>query len=576
MDHGNAMTQPEPHATDPKPLLWKKRTVGVALLLAVGLLVLYGPSLRAYAKLMRNPLTIAEDANQHVWPYLRYMENGPMGLDPDADYFERCHPVGYRALLHGLARVSDPRDSSKALLYPLLAIAVVGISISAYRLGGFGAVLFAVALLLSSAAFIPRMAGGIPRSFAIPCLAVGLAGLVTGRPWIVAFATLLAAATYPAVSVALGLSLAWLLLGPSSERGPSAGWSLRRRMAYLAGTGILTVLLALPTAISAARFGPSIRPSDLAAYPEAQPGGRLGTRDLVTFDCSIGELLRNSADLVTRVSGGHWLPGSDRAYGRAVQKWAWLIALMPALVLVARGWRDPAVRRLFILPVSAWIAFRLSCAVSPALFLPERHIAYAVPVVVLLAMAGGLARIVRGRHPIARTLQVAAPLIALILLTGPIGRKAGITRTHSFAPSASGRMVELPRNAIIAGPPMTMDQVGYLAGRRTYLTREQALPYHAQHVQGTRDRLQKQGKLWLETELAPFREQAQTLGITHILLQTEHRRVEEWMPAYMPFVAEYRSNAAALRSRGVEPIVLQPGALAVEAEGEGWTLLRVR
>ena len=80
------------------------------------------------------------------------------------------------------SRLADPRLLSKLLPYALLIVLIVAVGLTARRLGGSIAMWAAAAMCFASYYPLYRMTGGLPRSFAMPLLAVAACALAPAEP----------------------------------------------------------------------------------------------------------------------------------------------------------------------------------------------------------------------------------------------------------------------------------------------------------------------------------------------------------------------------------------------------------
>ena len=253
---------------------------GVVLLMALSLLLLYGPGLAVHVSRSMDPYRFNDDARQQVWPFERFRDTNLFRGDRAADYFLACFPPGYKALYAMAAQVMDPRALSKALPYFLLAGLCAAAGFAAARLQGKWAAWAVVAFCITTPIYLGRMGGGLPRSFAFPLYALAAAALVRGRPMLLAVVVCAGAAFYPTVAVVGGLTLAaWLLVLPARHRGQAADWPFGRCAVLLVLTAGATVVLAVPVLKAAKPWGPVLRPGDVPEYPELGPGGRYGDED---------------------------------------------------------------------------------------------------------------------------------------------------------------------------------------------------------------------------------------------------------------------------------------------------------
>ena len=246
------------------------------------MLACYLPVLRAPA-LSLDPWQFADDVRVLIHPQFRGEDPGLFPNDPVVAYYLASLPDGYRLLYLVFGPFFGVEFLSKFLPYPLLLLTLGAVAAAAHRLSGPAAALGALALGLGSAYLLGRMAGGLPRSFALPLLAWGSLALVFGRVRLLAALVVLSAAFYPMAGVVLGAAFALLLLLPERDRGAAAAWSWQRRWVLLALTALGALVVLMPSALRLREYGDAIPPALWPQYPEAGPGGRFDAVDRAPF-----------------------------------------------------------------------------------------------------------------------------------------------------------------------------------------------------------------------------------------------------------------------------------------------------
>jgi hypothetical protein len=520
------------------------------------LAVMYAPGLVEHGRYAWSPHHLNDDARQQIWPFLRHYDSPQLAGDYIASYYLACLPVGFRALYRVAAVAVDPRGASKGLPYLQLAIAVLALGAAAQRLGGVAALWGTMALALSTGLLIERLAGGLPRSFGFPLVAVGAAALVHGRPRVLAACVVLGAAFYPPAGLLLGLALAGLLLLPGDT--PPA-----RRLAALAVTAMLSGVVVAPSVLAARPYGPLIVSSHVAAFPEAGPGGRYGPDDLAEGHRLVPATVTVFARALTGADEPWWrgLASRARPFRRA------LLAVIAGILIAgtARLARhDAAARRLLLLAGAALLAHEASRLAAPRLFLPDRYVVYPIGVLTLVllpAAAGALApRRARGGAAIALTLLV------LLTLGGRGPGHAGLLALEAGydgeLDALTAALRALPPEALIAGwPDGAMDDVPYLTGRRALLTWETHQAFHAAYVLEMRRRMAALVEAYWAATPEPLRRLRDEHGVTHLLVDRRHFAVP---PTYFaPFAAPVRAAQRALGAAEPESL-RQRGAVVYE------------
>ncbi len=548
-----------------------RATICAGLLIVLALV--YGPPLARHAARAVDPLIFNDDARQQIVPFFRYSDGVPG--DVITDYYLACTPVGFRALYRSAALAVDPAALSKALPYALLVVLLAAVAAAGYRLGGPTGATCAAALVLAGDTFLERMVGGLPRAFAHPLLAVAAAALVAGRPGWLAAATVAAMAFYPPAALTAGLALAAMLFAlPAHDRGAACTWSVSRRLIVLAATAALALAVHAPTAVACAAFGPVIRPADVSAYREIGPGGRYEPDDRAPFpgfarqaSAVVGRMFRVTA---SGVAG----PVDARTSGTTRSR-PWRSASLPELLaallgvgLLGLAWSCAEGRRLLVLVAAAAAAHTLARLLAPHLHLPDRYVAYPVPVLVVLAApavavaagatiaarwprlaATGATRPGAGgpRDSVAALALGAALGVAVLALVGArVSADAGWGVRIRPDTAVYRAVAALPADAVVAGwPTGPVDSVPYVARRRALLTFETHQALHMGYANEMRRRARALFEAYFASAWAPIVRLREELGVTHLLVDQRH--FGEAPPAYF---APYDSWIAEAWTRG--------------------------
>jgi hypothetical protein len=540
--------------------------------LLIVLALVHGPSLARHALRAADPLTFNDDVRQQVVPF--FTGAGGMPRDAAADYYLACLPVGYRALYRGAAAVLDPATLSKALPYALLLVVLGAVAVAGHRLGGGVGAVFAAALVLSTDGFLERMVGGLPRAFASPLLAVAAAALVAGRAWPLAWVVAAATAFYPPAGLVAGLALAAVLFAvPARDRGDAADWSARRRLLLLGSAGAVALLVHLPSASGCARHGPLIAQDDAGAYPEAGPGGRYAPADRPPF----APFATQAWVAAQRALGGgeRWIGGAAAVPRESRDDPVPVIRGVLVLLLLATlglAITSAGARRLLGLGAAAVAAHGAARIAAPWLFLPERYVAYPVPllVVILLPAAAVLAGTLADRLVAAggggRSLAQPIGAVLCVAVLGLAGGRVSADAGWGVRVSPDTRLYQaaaaLPPDAVVAGwPAGPVENIPYLARRRALLTFETHQALHAGYLHEMRRRARALFEAYFASTWAPVLRLRDEFGVTHLLVDRGHFAAAP--PAYF---APYDAWIAEAWARGRrEGFVLAEAARAPAA-----------
>jgi hypothetical protein len=466
----------------------------------------------------------------------------------------------YRALgpLVGVAALS------KALPLVLLTVSLACIGRIAHKLSGFSAVLGAVSLALGSGYVLGRMVGGLPRGFALPLLAAGALCLVEGRVRTLALLAAVSVGFYPAAGLTLGAALALLLLLPSRDRGSAAGWSIRRRLGVLVVTAGAAGIVVAPTALRLRPWGPAIGPNLAREYPETGPNGRFDPVDRAPFPALPKAALGPLQAAVVTEGDAPIRALSLRSWGR------WLAPLFVFFGL--GGWavlarRRSDVRRLLLFPVALALCHTLALVAEPLLFLPERYVAYGIPLLALLAAPTALGAL----RESPRAWWRAAPLVYNVLLLVALGGTGVFWTGYTVAVPKQDRalyerLATLPKNAVIAAFPNEInDTIPYLTRRSVFLAREAHMPFHAGYTEMMRGRARALFSAYFTPsvdELTKFRNE---WGVTHLLV---HASDFQSRPTYFaPFDPDVALAFTRGRDQGFAALHLRSRAEVFTAGG---------
>jgi hypothetical protein len=525
------------------------------LVSALVLAVLFVPPLLGHLRLSAGHWVFADDVRVLIYPQFRDENPALFPNDPVVAYFLASLPDGYALLYRVLTPLFGVIAVSKGLPYVLLAVTLACLGASARKLAGGGAAFGAVALALGSSYLLARMAGGLPRAFAAPLLAAGALALVNGRALWLAAITVVAAGFYPAAALTLGVALALLVALPGPNRGTASVWSVRRRLGVLVATAGAALLVVVPSMLRLRAWGSAIGPALVHAYPEAGPGGRFDALDRAPFPALPRAALGPIRAALVGDGAPVWTPLDARAQA------AWLAPCVAALGLLGCAWlarRHVEARRFLLLPLAVVLCHTASLVLEPRLFLPERYVAYAVPVSVLVAVPATFGALRDG----GRTWLRALPWVYSSLLVLVLGARgvswAGLTVRIDSSEHALYRAISrLPRDAVVAAfPSDASDCIPYLSRRSVFLARETHMPFHIRYTDLMRARAQALFHAYFASDAEALREFRDQQGVTHLLID---RRDFKHRPNYfVPFDREIALDFDAGKAGGFAALALAP------------------
>ncbi len=539
-----------------------RRALPLALLIA-SLALLFAPGFADHLRYAADPWRFNDDVRQQIWPLLRQADAALFRGDYIADYYLVFLPRGVRPLYALGGLVADARTVSKVLPYVELLVVVAALTAATWTLAGAGAAWGTGALCLSTGVYLDRMAGGLPRSFAFPLVALAVLALVRGAPRSLCALTVAAAAFYYPAAILLGATTAaYLLLIPAGARGAARSWSLRRRFAHLVATATAVALLGAPALLAGGAYGPRLGAADIAAYPEAGPGGRYGAVDLPLY----GQFLDRVGESIAQplLSTGPPWHAALRGRARKAARGSSLPFLFGAVVaaggvslLRARA----GARRLLALVGTAVALYGLALALWPHLYVPSRYVAYSLGVVVPVLVPAAIVSLAqRWRRTRAAAGAIAVVVVAaLVLMLG--GRGPGSQGLMEPIAEASrplyGVLARLPPDAVIAGwPGEAIENVPYLSRRSILIGYETHQAFHRGYLDEMRRRMTALIDAYFAADLAPLRRLRQEFGVTHLLVDREH---------YAGRPPSYFKPFDAIIARAARQAPAQPAPLRAEA-----------
>lgn len=540
--------------------------LGVGLVLAC----LFGPPLAGHLELATRHFVFADDVRVLIYPQFRREDPALFPNDPAVTYYLASLPDGYALSYRVLAPIFGVVGLSKGLPYVLLLATLVCLALAARRLGGAAAAFGALALALGSSYLLARMTGGLPRGFAPPLLAAGALALIEGRARWLAVTAVVAAGFYPAAALTLGVTLALLLMVPRLSRGEAREWSLRRRLVIVSVTALAGGVVLLPSASRLRAWGPAIGPERIAEYPEAGPDGRFAPADRPPFPA-----LPAAADAPLRAA----LVGDGDAVVAALdaRKVAWLpplVAVFGLLGCAGLAWRRPEARRFLLLPLAVIVCHTAALVLEPRLFLPERYVTYAVPIVVFIAVPAMFGALRDARRAWVRAVPWVTNVAVFVLLGARGVGWAGYTvRIPPGDQALFATIAALPRDALVAAfPSETSDSIPYLSRRSVYLARETHMPFHERFTRLMRARARTLFTAYFTSDAETLRRLRDQEHVTHLLVDRRHFTAR---PGYFaPFDADIARAFDEGHRHGFAALALAP-SLGVYAAGD-FALLDLR
>jgi hypothetical protein len=547
--------------------------------LIAALSLIYGPVLVTHVKHAMNPFVFNSNVRILIFPFFKYHDPGVFANDYFSAYILAALPMGYRALYTFGAVLWDPATISKVLPYVLLTLTIGVTAVVARRLSGYFGAFLGAALILSSPIFFDRIAGGLPRAFAFPTLAVAAAALVYGKPRLLASAVCVGAAFYPPAAMVGGIALAiWLLLLAKADRGEAAEWCFLRRARLLALTAVFSALILLPTLIAGHTYGRLLSPKDMVEYPEIGPNGRWGVEDRPPFGTFPKGALEQARLLFRPV--GAPLSKTVQQWAKVRNKWTGnsngdvvieviIGALLIGSIFVAAG--DSMGRRLLLLGAAAWVGHLVARPLAPYFYFPQRYIEYPVPILLVLlipAVGAAIGSQISHRRFVAVAREIGVIAMAVMVLMPFAGRgNPDKSLQVSVTPQQRGLyafLEQLPKDVLIAGWPDDLDNVPYVSRRQAFLTSELHMPFYKRYTDEMRRRMRAIIAAYFATDRIPLERLRDQFGVTHLIF--EQKTLEKPPEYFEPFSGSIQKAFNDGRRKGFE-IPRQLEAATVFSDG---------
>ncbi|MFG0249385.1 MAG: hypothetical protein ACF8OB_10900 [Phycisphaeraceae bacterium JB051] len=481
----------------------------------------------------------SEDALQQIWPFFKYQNPELFKDDYIGQYYLDCMPQGYKALMIGLAQLGDLRILSKCLIYPLLALILVVMARNGRTLAGEIGMWMAIVCVLGFDIYLLRMVGGLPRSFALPLLALVLMALLEKRPLLLAVTTVVASLFYPVASVIGGITLTcWLLLLDQRNRDLPQAWKpLPKRIALIGVAGVLSLACILPTMYQSSAYGRKIDKHAVDQFPELARGGRYLPSDSYPFDTVARTVLRGTID-VAQPKGGTW-PGIGRlAESQLTDKGIrvkhvvfWFFCATGLIVCIVRLFKDPAFCRLLLFVLICMTLFVLAKPVYPSLYMPGRYseyMIYLVSILLLPLLPTSVELGLKKRASLKRLgpfVSVGLCVLIVLIVTRRGDDKAGYNILLKPQASVLSVLPELEVDAKLAGwfgYPLQL--VPYLYKRPVLVSFELHQVFHESYALAMRERTVAVIEAYYPNSLQDVLNLRDNMQVSHFLITRNHLR----------------------------------------------------
>jgi hypothetical protein len=416
--------------------------------------------------MLTNPDLQQDDARTAIFPYHRWGPEGALADDPIANEMLNYQPWLVRALYFVFIKLTDIFIATKLVqaLCILIVVAAAALLVRSRRFGLMAGLLL-LFLFLRDWFVVHRIAGGLPRAFAFPCMALWLSAALTERLGVRRFALVLSALTYPsALAMLLGAEGLLALSGVFRQ-------SRHHALARLKELGLTIALCVL--AVSPSILGGNRDDGPVHTLKEAklEPAfGRAGRLWILPF--------ADPRQVFTTEFASTFMPQGERRFGALPQP---LEEHLPQLgfVFIAlfvlipfTGLSPPPTATIAFLASSAILYF-VACQLAFRLYSPERfyafgmHIAGAMLVINVLAPFGSQFS-ERVRYPLRNFLGAAVVLgFWLFLGSGYAPKLSGVTINRASNRALTDFVATLPKTIRISGHPLDTDDIPWWSARAT-------------------------------------------------------------------------------------------------------------
>jgi hypothetical protein len=213
------------------------------------------------------------------------------------------------------------------------------------------------------------------------------------------------------------------------------------------------------------------------------------------------------------------------------------VALLVGGVLMAA--RSSAGRRLWLLGASAWVGYQAARSLTPYFFLPDRYVMYSVPILLVLLIPAAGAAIgaqLSGRR-LARLWEPVGVVVMAGMVLLPFGGGGSTDAGLNTDAESQRRLYEflgrLPKDVVIAGWPMDIDNVPYVSRRQVFISYELHQVLHQGYADEMRRRMRALIDAYFASDQRALVRLRDEFGVTHLIFQKS--RLEEPPRYFRPF-----------------------------------------
>ncbi len=516
---------------------------------------------------------VQDDARQHVFWMLRFLDPELFPNDLIANYFQSVAPAGYTALYRVLAAVGINPLFANKLLPVVLGLTATGYCFSVcLQLLPVPAAGFIASLLLNQSMWMKDdLVSATPRAFVFPIFLAFLHYLLRRSLFGTGISGALLGLFYPQyILIAAGVIILQLV----RWEGGRLQLTQNRRDYWFCAAGLfVAILVLLPFALKTNEFGPTITAAEARKMPEFLPGGRSSFFHKNPVEFWIDG--RGSAILPSRQTALVW-------FGLLLPVLLRYPAQFPLAKQVTSGVR--------VLPQIVLVSVAMFLAAHAALFklhLPSRYTGHSCRIV--LALAGGIALAVlldavfqwaenqtQDSRQRAKIICFSCFLLAFSTL---FFYPAFVKNFPKTAYQVGGAQqlyqffAQQPKDTLIASLAEEANNLPTFSQRSILVGREYAIPYHVGYYRRFRERTVELIEAQYSQDLAPAKQLIQKYGIDFWLLEPssftpDYLRKNHWRWQFDP-----AKQAAERLKRGKMPALVGLVGRCSVFDKEGFSVL---
>jgi hypothetical protein len=457
------------------------------LLFGLGFSVFY--SYLAFQQAFSSQYVIQDDARQHIFWMLRFIDRNLFPDDLIADYFQSVAPLGYTSLYSFAAFLGiDPIVMSK-IVPGILGLIMTGYCFTvSLELIPIASIAFVTTLLLNQNLWLQDgLISGTPKAFITPILLAFLYYFLKNNLLGTCISIALFGLFYPSlVFICSGLLI--IRLFKFKKFSLSLVNNKQDYLFSIAGL-IVAFLILLPFALSTSQFGPTITVQEAKALPEFAAGQRSGF-----FNDNLWDFWFNASRSSLRIPSALMPP------------LAYLAILLPLLTRLTQTF--PLSQKITskiniliqIILVSLAMFFIAHCVLFK-LHLPSRYAQHTLRVVVIFASSICFSLIINTLWKLAidRTkknlIKSTSAKIIITFLIGLLIFYPHFSKSFVWTRYVTGNTPELyqflqqqPKDIIVASLAAEADNLPTFARRSILVSREYAIPYHMGYYRPFRQR----------------------------------------------------------------------------------------